>query len=77
MNANSCPSPSNSPETTHAVDTTDTFDAGVRSLAAHRTYLENLGGDMSSPEGFLRASAEAAGADFGVELAATFEIVHA
>jgi len=64
-----------SPEPTHAVDTTDTFDVGVRSLAAHRTYLENLGGDMSSPEGFLRAAAEAAGSEFGVGLAATFEII--
>jgi LmbE family N-acetylglucosaminyl deacetylase len=66
-----------SPQPTHAVDTTDTFDAGVRSLSEHRTYLENLGGDMSSPQGFLRGSAEAAGAEFGVGLAATFEIIGA
>ncbi len=66
-----------SPEPTHAVDTTDTFDLGVRSLSEHRTYLENLGGDAGSPDGFLRAAAQAAGADFGVELAATFEIVYA
>jgi LmbE family N-acetylglucosaminyl deacetylase len=66
-----------SPEPTHAVDTTDTFDVGVRSLSEHRTYLENLGGDMGSPDGFLRASAERAGADFGVGLATTFEIIYA
>jgi len=66
---------SGSPEPTHAVDTTATFDLGVRSLAAHRVYLENLGGDMSAPDGFLRAAAEAAGVEFGVDLAATFEIV--
>lgn len=66
---------SGSPQPTHAVDTTATFDLGVRSLAAHRAYLENLGGDMSSPDGFLRAAAEAAGAEFGVDLAATFEVV--
>ena len=66
---------SGSPQATHAVDTTATFDLGVRSLAAHRAYLENLGGDMSSPDGFLRAAAEAAGAEFGVDLAATFEVV--
>jgi LmbE family N-acetylglucosaminyl deacetylase len=66
---------SGSPQPTHAVDTTATFDLGVRSLAAHRAYLENLDGQMSSPDGFLRAAAEAAGAEFGVELAATFEVV--
>ena len=37
---------SGSPQPTHAVDITATFDAGVRSLACHRAYLENLGGDM-------------------------------
>ena len=30
-----------SPEPTHAVDTTSTFDLGVRSLSEHRTYLES------------------------------------
>jgi LmbE family N-acetylglucosaminyl deacetylase len=66
---------SGSPQATHAVDTTDTFDLGVRSLAAHRTYLAHLGGDMASPDEFLRGAATAAGARFGVELAATFEII--
>jgi len=66
---------SGSPQPTHAVDTTATFDLGVRSLATHRVYLENLGGDMSAPDSFLRAAAEAAGAEFGVDLAATFEVV--
>jgi len=67
---------SGGPSPTHAVDTTTTFELGVRSLATHRTYLDNLGGDMGSPDVFLRSVAEAAGAEFGVELAATFEIVH-
>jgi LmbE family N-acetylglucosaminyl deacetylase len=66
---------SGSPQATHAVETTATFDLGVRSLAAHRTYLEHLGGDMASPETFLRGAAATAGARFGVELAATFEII--
>ena len=64
-----------SPQPSHAVDVTDSFDAGVRSLACHATYLENLGGDMSSPEDFLRANAEAAGHRLGVALASTFEII--
>ena len=66
---------SGSPQPTHAVDTTATFDLGVQSLASHRTYLEHLGGDMASPDEFLRGAAAAAGARFGVELAATFEII--
>jgi LmbE family N-acetylglucosaminyl deacetylase len=64
-----------SPSPTHAVDVTDTFDAGVRSLACHRVYLENLGGDMADPGAFLRANAEAAGPSIGAGLATTFEII--
>ena len=64
-----------SPEPTHGVDVTATFDAGVRSLECHRTYLENLGGDMASPATFLRDNATASGERLGVELAATFEVI--
>jgi LmbE family N-acetylglucosaminyl deacetylase len=66
---------SGSPEATHAVDVTDSFDAGLASLACHRIYLENLDGDPEDSARFLRESAEGAGADFGVPLAATFEVV--
>ncbi len=64
-----------SPEPTHAVDVTATFDAGLASLACHRTYLEALGGDQAAPDDFLRQSAAAAGARLGVDLAATFEVI--
>ncbi len=64
-----------SPQPTHGVDTTDTFDAGVASLAAHHLYLDNLGGDMASPDEFLRGAATAAGERMGTPLAATFEII--
>lgn len=64
-----------SPQPTHAVDTTATFDVGVRSLAAHRAYLEGLGGPMASPEAFLRGAATAAGARQGVPMATTFELI--
>jgi LmbE family N-acetylglucosaminyl deacetylase len=66
---------SGSPEPTHAVDTTATFDLGVASLAAHALYLRHLGGDMASPDEFLRDAARAAGERFGTDLAATFELV--
>lgn len=64
-----------SPQSTHGVDTTATFDIGVRSLEAHRVYLEHLGGEMSSPDSFLRRGAAAAGARLGVELAVSFELI--
>jgi LmbE family N-acetylglucosaminyl deacetylase len=66
---------SGSPQPTHAVDIAATFDVGVSSLMSHRTYLEHLGGDMASPEAFLRDAAVATGARLGVELAAAFEII--
>ncbi len=64
-----------SPQPTHAVDVADTFDVGVRSLACHATYLQELGGAMADPDAFLRSNAEAAGASLGVELATTFEVI--
>jgi LmbE family N-acetylglucosaminyl deacetylase len=66
---------SGSPEATHAVDVTDSFDAGVASLACHELYLSHLEGDMASPAEFLRGPAASSGAAFGVDLAATFEII--
>ena len=64
-----------SPQPTHGVDTTESFEAGVRSLACHRVYLENLGGDMADPDTFLRGAAAAAGEQLGVGLGATFELI--
>jgi len=65
---------SGSPQATHAVDVTASFEAGVRSLECHRLYLEHLGGD-SAPADFLRRAAEATGPRLGVPLATTFEVV--
>ena len=64
-----------SPQSTHAVDITDTFELGVRSLECHRTYLEHLGDGMAAPADFLRDSAAATGVRIGVDLATAFEIV--
>ena len=65
-----------SPEPTHAVDITDTFETGLRSLLCHRTYLDHLGGgDASSTVEFLRRAAQDNGARLGVGLAVSFEQV--
>jgi LmbE family N-acetylglucosaminyl deacetylase len=66
---------SGSPQPTHAVDVTDTLDAGIRSLECHRAYLENLGGGPSSAIDALRSAAAATGPRIGVELAASFELI--
>jgi LmbE family N-acetylglucosaminyl deacetylase len=64
-----------SPLSTHAVDITDSFDASVASLRAHKAYLEALSGDMADPEPFLRQMAEAVGERFGGGLATSFELL--
>lgn len=61
-----------SPDATHAVDTTDTFDLGVASLEAHRAYIDGLGWDDWDPAEFL--AARQAGARLGVKYAAAFEV---
>ncbi len=67
---------SGSPHATHAVDISDTIDAGIASLDCHRTYLDNLGdGGMTDTDGFLRSSAEATGPRLGVALATSFEVL--
>ena len=63
-----------SPYSNHAVDTTDSFDRGVASLAAHRAYLAALG--ESDPKAILRPFAEEAGARLpGAGFAAPFEVI--
>lgn len=63
-----------SPEGRHAVDTTDTFDAGVASLAAHAAYIEGLGWEDWDPAEFLEGFARAAGQGLGVQFAAGAEV---
>jgi LmbE family N-acetylglucosaminyl deacetylase len=62
---------------THAVDITDTIDAGVASLQEHRTYLAGLddGTVGKDPEPFLRGRAAAAGPSLGVAAAVTFDLL--
>ncbi|MEP6816653.1 MAG: PIG-L deacetylase family protein [Marmoricola sp.] len=63
-----------SPQSTHAVDTTDTFDAGVDSLEAHAAYIEGLGWENWDPREFLEGMARATGQRLGVAFAAPFEV---
>ena len=59
---------------THAVDTTDTFDAGVESLKAHAAYIEGLGWENFDPREFLEGFGRQAGQRLGVAFAAPFEV---
>jgi len=65
---------SGSPQGTHGVDVTDTFAAGVASLAAHKAYIDGLGWADFDPEEFLEGWARQAGTRLGVPLATTFEV---
>ena len=63
-----------SPGSTHAVDTTETFDAGVESLKAHAAYIDGLGWENWDPREFLEGMARASGSRMGVAFAAPFEV---
>ncbi len=63
-----------SPQATHAVDTTDTFRAGVASLEAHRAYIDGLGWQDFDAAEFLEGGARAAGQRLGTAMAAPFEV---
>ena len=63
-----------SPRAGHGVDTTDTFEAGVASLAAHRAYIDGLGWADFDPSEFLEGIARATGQRMGVAMAASFEV---
>ena len=63
-----------SPESTHAVDITDSFDTGVASLRAHQAYIDGLGWDDFDPEEFLEGGARQAGTRLGVPMATVFEV---
>ncbi|MGH3448886.1 MAG: PIG-L deacetylase family protein [Nocardioidaceae bacterium] len=63
-----------SPNGTHGVDITDTFDAGVESLRAHAAYIDGLGWQDFDPAEFLESGARAAGTRLGVPFATGFEV---
>jgi LmbE family N-acetylglucosaminyl deacetylase len=63
-----------SPSSTHAVDITDTFDAGVASLRAHGAYIEGLGWEHFDPAEFLEGMSRGTGPRLGVTHAVAFEV---
>jgi LmbE family N-acetylglucosaminyl deacetylase len=63
-----------SPDGKYGVDTTDTFDAGVRSLEAHRAYIDGLGWENFDGREFLEGFGRQAGQRMGVAFAAPFEV---
>ncbi|NRQ51375.1 PIG-L deacetylase family protein [Aeromicrobium stalagmiti] len=63
-----------SPDSTHAVDTTDTFDRGVESLRAHQAYIDGLGWEAFDPAEFLEGMSRPTGSRLGVTHAASFEV---
>ena len=63
-----------SPESRHGVDTTDTFDLGVASLAAHRAYIDGLGWPDFDEREMLEGFSRPVGGRMGVAFAAPFEV---
>jgi LmbE family N-acetylglucosaminyl deacetylase len=63
-----------SPQGRHAVDTTDTFDVGVKSLQAHKAYIDGLNWPNFDPAEFLEGLSRASGTRLGTTYAAPFEV---
>lgn len=63
-----------SPESTHAVDITETFGTGVESLRAHRAYLDGLGWENFDPVEMLQGMSRPTGTRLGVTHATAFEV---
>jgi len=64
-----------SPQSTHAVDVTDTLDRAVASLEAHKAYLEGLGDHpMRDARAFLEWIADLTSSRFHGRRAAGFEL---
>jgi LmbE family N-acetylglucosaminyl deacetylase len=63
-----------SPESTHAVEITETFDVGVASLRAHKAYIDGLGWESFDAGEFLEGMSRAVGQRLGVAHATAFEV---
>jgi len=65
---------SGSPNSRHAVETTDTFDLGVQSLQAHKAYIEGLNWPDFDPAEFLEGIGRTTGTRLATKYAAPFEV---
>jgi len=63
-----------SPDSTHGIDTTETFEKGVESLQAHKAYIDGLGWADFDPREFLEGLGRQTGQRLGVAFAAPFEV---
>lgn len=66
---------SGSPNSRHAVDTTDTFDLGVQSLRAHNAYITGLNWPHFDPAEFLEGISRTTGTRLNTKYAARFEVL--
>ncbi|GHJ21428.1 GlcNAc-PI de-N-acetylase [Streptomyces albus] len=64
-----------SPDNTHAVDVEEWFEAGVRSLLAHRAYLETLGTSRDAVEAMLRKFSMDVASQFDGRPGVAFELL--
>ena len=64
-----------SPQSTHALDVSEGFEAGVDSLSAHHTYLASLGSGAPEPARMLDGMLGETGRTIGVRHAVAFEVV--
>ena len=62
-----------SPNSRHGVDTTDTFEVGVRSLQAHKAYIDGLNRGFDAEE-FLEGASRPAGTRLGTKYGTRFEV---
>ncbi|TDO46298.1 LmbE family N-acetylglucosaminyl deacetylase [Kribbella sp. VKM Ac-2527] len=65
---------SGSPNSRHAVDTTDTFDLGVQSLRAHDAYITGLNWPDFDAGEFLEGFSRTTGTRLNTKYAAPFEV---
>jgi LmbE family N-acetylglucosaminyl deacetylase len=63
-----------SPEAKFGVDITDTFNAGVESLKAHKAYIDGLGWENFDAAEFLEGISRATGSRLGVAHGTGFEV---
>lgn len=63
-----------SPLGRHAVDTSETFQAGVESLMAHKAYIDGLGWENFDPAEFLEGISRQTGTRLGTPFATGFEV---